>query len=79
MKGTPCTLRSNAWDGPGPAEGDLLVTKAGSWYLVLGVVAGAGVGHYRLDVVRMGKTRPMAADDPDARVFGWTWASRPKR
>lgn len=74
--GTPCTLRSTSWDGPGPVEGDLLTTRAGSWYLVLAVAAGAGVGHYRLDVLRMGKTRPVEADDPEMRIFRWTWAPR---
>lgn len=74
-----CTLRSTEWDGPAPAEGDLLCTTAGSWYLVLAVAAGAGLGHYRLTCARMGKTRPMAADEPDATVWRWRWAPRHRR
>lgn len=72
----PCTLRSTSWDGPAPDVGDLLTTRAGSWYLVVGVAEGAGLGHYRLQCVRMGKTRPVEADDPDRSVFSWTWARR---
>lgn len=74
-----CTLRSHSWDGPAPAEGDLLVSTGGSWYLVLAVAAGAGLGHYRLDCSRMGKTRPMAADLPDATIWRWRWAPRHRR
>lgn len=74
-----CTLRSTEWDGPAPATGDLLCTTAGTWYLVLDVASGAGLGQYRLHVLRMGKARPPAADEPDATVWRWRWAPRHRR
>jgi hypothetical protein len=77
--GTPCTLRSTSWDGPPPAPGDLVCTTAGSWYLVTTVAAGAGVGHYRLGVVRRGRQRPPEADEADATVWLWTWLPRGRR
>lgn len=73
---SPTTLRATHWDGPAPHEGDLLVTRAGSWYRVVVAVAGAGVGHWRLEVLRLGKARPAEADDPELTVFAWMWARR---
>lgn len=71
-----CTLRSHSWDGPAPAAGDLLVTRAGSWYLVVDVREGAGVGHYAMTCERLGKDRPVEADDLGRAVYRWTWAPR---
>lgn len=75
MDGT-CTLRSWGWDGPAPAAGDLLVTRAGSWYLVVEVREGAGLGHYTLTCYRLGKDRPVEAADQGRAVFGWSWSRR---
>lgn len=71
-----CVLRSTSWDGPTPDVGDLLTTRGGSWYVVLDVAQGAGLGHFRLRVLRCGKRRPVEADDSSRSIFRWTWARR---
>lgn len=70
----PAVLRSNGWDGPAPEPGDYLATRAGSWYLVVDVAEGAGIGQYRITVEKLGRKPPEPA--AGGRVFGWTWARR---
>lgn len=70
----PAVLRSTGWDGPAPEPGDYLTTRAGSWYLVVDVAEGAGVGQYRITVERLGRNLP-TLDETD-RVFRWSWARR---
>lgn len=41
------TLRSTAWDGPAPHRHDLIVDGA-LWHQVVGVAAGAGLGHWTI-------------------------------
>lgn len=57
-------LRSHAWDGPAPTPGDVLVTDDGR-LLVRSVAAGAGIGHYRLDVV------PVDDERTTGSLFWW--------
>jgi hypothetical protein len=56
------TLRSAAWDGLPPAEGDVVRTADGQLLVVQAVAEGAGPGQYRLDCT-------------EARVIDWRPAS----
>lgn len=84
--GTTCVLRSNSWNGPPPAEGDMLRTPGGAWYLVDDVRHGTGIGHYRMAVTRIPPQEldELAVAVPEAfdldvehqRVFSFAWARR---
>lgn len=51
-------LRSSTWDGAAPAAGDIVLAPYGA-FRVVSVAYGAGLGHYRLEVV-------------SARIITWT-------
>lgn len=59
-------LRSTGWDGPAPAEGDVLVDPTGAAVRVLAVAAGPGAGQWRIDAVRVSSFAWSVPFDADA-------------
>lgn len=60
-------LRSSGWDGPAPAEGDVLLDPTGAAVLVETVAAGPGAGQWRIEGRRVSSFAWSVPFDGDAR------------
>jgi hypothetical protein len=63
----PLTLRSVGWDGPAPADGDVLLDPTGAAVRVLSVACGPGAGQWRIEAVRCSSFSWSVPFDGDAR------------
>lgn len=69
---------AEGYDAPGPEKGDVLLSKAGSVYLILHSRATKRPGRYSLQCLALGRLG-LEGIPPGKRILGFTWNPRRRR